>query len=40
LKAEYKAVKQQTLHFAVTKHAPYTHVWDFKLVQWYPDKHP
>jgi adenine-specific DNA-methyltransferase len=25
---------------AVTKHVPYTNVWDFKPVQWYPGKHP
>ena len=40
LKAEYKAIKQQRRHFAVTKHVPYTNVWDFKPVQWYPGKHP
>jgi len=40
LKAEYKAIKQQQRHFAVTKHVPYTNVWDFKPVQWYPGKHP
>jgi adenine-specific DNA-methyltransferase len=40
LKAEYKAIKEQRRHFAVTKHVPYTNVWDFKPVQWYPGKHP
>lgn len=40
LKAEYKTVKRQTRHFAVTKHVPYTNVWDFKPVPWYPGKHP
>jgi adenine-specific DNA-methyltransferase len=40
LKAEYKAIKQQPRHFAVTKHVPYTNVWDFKPVPWYPGKHP
>ncbi|WP_432745750.1 site-specific DNA-methyltransferase [Methylobacter sp. G7] len=40
LKAEYKAIKQQRRHFAVTKHVHYTNVWDFKPVQWYPGKHP
>jgi len=40
LKAEYKAIKQQQRHFALTKHVPYTNVWDFKPVQWYPGKHP
>ncbi|MGZ5025720.1 MAG: DNA-methyltransferase [Methylobacter sp.] len=40
LKMEYKAIKQQRRHFAVTKHVPYTNVWDFKPVQWYPGKHP
>lgn len=40
LKAEYKAVKRRQRHFAVTKHVPYTNVWDFKPVQWYTGKHP
>jgi adenine-specific DNA-methyltransferase len=40
LKAEYKTIKEQHRHFAVTKHVPYTNVWDFKPVQWYPGKHP
>lgn len=40
LKAEYKAIRQQRRHFSVTKHVPYTNVWDFKPVQWYPGKHP
>lgn len=40
LKTEYKAIKQQRRHFAVTKHVHYTNVWDFKPVQWYPGKHP
>jgi adenine-specific DNA-methyltransferase len=40
LKAEYKAIKEQRRHFSVTKHVPYTNVWDFKPVQWYPGKHP
>lgn len=40
LKAEYKAIQGQRRHFAVTKHVPYTNVWDFKPVQWYPGKHP
>ncbi|WFP48501.1 site-specific DNA-methyltransferase [Methylomonas sp. EFPC3] len=38
--AEYKAVKLQQRHFAVTKDVPFTNVWDFKPVQWYPGKHP
>ena len=40
LQAEYKAIKQQRRYFAVTKQVPYTNVWDFKPVQWYPGKHP
>jgi adenine-specific DNA-methyltransferase len=40
LKAEYQAIKPQTRHFAVTKHVPYTNVWDFKPVPWYQGKHP
>jgi len=40
LKAEQKAVKRQPRHFAVTKHVPYTNVWDFKPVPWYSGKHP
>jgi adenine-specific DNA-methyltransferase len=40
LKAEYKTIKEQRRHFAVTKHVPYTNVWDFKPVQWYPGKRP
>ncbi len=40
LKAEYKSIKQKRRHFAVTKHVPYTNVWDFKPVPWYPWKHP
>ncbi|CAD6873117.1 site-specific DNA-methyltransferase [Methylomonas fluvii] len=38
--SEYKAVKLQQRHFAVTKDVPFTNVWDFKPVQWYPGKHP
>ncbi|QSB01959.1 site-specific DNA-methyltransferase [Methylomonas sp. EFPC1] len=40
LKAEYKTIKRQQRHFSVTKHVPFTNVWDFKPVQWYPGKHP
>ncbi len=40
LKAEYKTIKEQRRHFAVTKHVPYANVWGFKPVQWYPGKHP
>lgn len=40
LKAEYKRIKQQRRHFAVTKHVHYTNVWDFKPVQYYEGKHP
>ncbi len=40
LKAEYKSIKKKRRHFAVTKHVPYTNVWDFKPVPWYPGKHP
>lgn len=40
LKSEYKSIKQQRRHFSVTKHVPYTNVWDFKPVQYYEGKHP
>lgn len=40
LQTEYKTIKQQRRHFAVTKHVPYTNVWHFKPVQWYAGKHP
>lgn len=40
LKAEYKSIKQQQRYFSVSKHVPFTNVWDFKPVQWYPGKHP
>lgn len=40
LRAEYKALRQQRRHFSVTREVPYTNVWDFKPVQWYPGKHP
>ncbi len=44
LRAEYVAIRKQAgrhgRKFAVTKHVPYTDVWDFKVVQPYPGKHP
>lgn len=40
LLSEYKTIKQKRRYFAVTKHVPYTNVWDFNPVQWYPGKHP
>lgn len=40
LKAEYKAIRSILRPFNVTKHVPYTNVWDFDTVVWYPGKHP
>lgn len=40
LKAEYKGIKQAQRTFNVTKQVPYTNVWNFKPVTFYPGKHP
>lgn len=40
LKSEYKTIKQQRRYFSVTKHVPYTNVWEFNPVRWYEGKHP
>lgn len=44
LKAEYVALREGANRarrtFNVTKDVPYTNVWDFKVVQFYPGKHP
>lgn len=44
LRAEYEAIRRRAgrsgRYFAVTKHVPYTDVWDFPVVQPYPGKHP
>lgn len=48
LRAEYDAIREQYgagpqsrgRAFAVTKHVPYTDVWDFPTVNFYPGKHP
>lgn len=37
LRAQYEALRRP---FAVTKEVPYTDVWDFKPVEYYPGKHP
>jgi adenine-specific DNA-methyltransferase len=36
LQAEYQAVQRQNRRFGLTKYVPYTNVWDFKPVPWYP----
>lgn len=44
LRAEYVNIRKKAgrhgRKFAVTKHVPYTDVWDFKVVQPYQGKHP
>lgn len=48
LKAEYDAIRARHRsesrgrgrHFAVSKEVPYTDVWDFPVVNYYPGKHP
>jgi len=44
LRAEYMAIRKKVSStgrkFAVTKHVPYTDVWDFGVVQPYKGKHP
>lgn len=44
LRAEFVAIRDRVgrsgRYFAVTKHVPYTDVWDFPVVQPYPGKHP
>lgn len=44
LHSEYVAIRERMgrtgRYFAVTKHVPYTDVWDFPVVQPYPGKHP
>jgi len=44
LRSEFVAIRQKAgqsgRKFAVTKHVPYTDVWDFKVVQPYNGKHP
>lgn len=37
LKQEYEALRRP---FSVTANVPYTDVWDFPTVQYYPGKHP
>ncbi|MEC4729176.1 site-specific DNA-methyltransferase, partial [Shewanella sp. D64] len=37
LKAEYQALRRP---FTVTKELPFTDVWSFAAVQYYPGKHP
>lgn len=36
-KTEYKAIKQQRRHFAVTNYVHYLNDWNFNPVQLYPD---
>lgn len=44
LRSEYVTIRQRAgqsgRRFAVTKHVPYTDVWDFRVVQPYNGKHP
>lgn len=44
LRAEYVAIREREgrsgRYFSVTKHVPFTDVWDFPVVQPYPGKHP
>lgn len=44
LRSEYEEIRSQVgrsgRYFSVTKHVPFTDVWDFKVVQPYPGKHP